>query len=77
MKFTGNCPYKLSRNLNVIFKLLKNGKILIFILFGANDSNFRSCSSNKGDRGSTVVKVLCLKSEGHWFDPSMCQWIFH
>jgi len=23
-----------------------------------------------GDRGSTVVKVLCYKSEGHWFDPS-------
>jgi hypothetical protein len=21
-----------------------------------------------GDRGSTVVKVLCYKSEGHWFD---------
>ena len=31
----------------------------------------------KGDRGSTVVKVLSYKSEGHWFDPSWCQWIFH
>ena len=38
-----------------------------------------------GDRGSTVVKVLCYKSEGrwfdpswcHWIDPSWCQWIFH
>jgi len=29
-----------------------------------------------GDRGSTVVKVLCYKSEGHWFVPSLCQWIF-
>ena len=29
-----------------------------------------------GDRGSTVVKVLCYKSEGRWFDPSWCQWIF-
>ena len=28
------------------------------------------------DRGSTVVKVLCYKSEGRWFDPSLCQWIF-
>jgi len=28
-------------------------------------------------RGSTVVKVLCYKSEGRWFDPSWCQWIFH
>ena len=26
------------------------------------------------DRGSTVVKVLCYKSEGRWFDPSWCQW---
>ena len=23
-----------------------------------------------GDSGSTVVKVLCYKSEGRWFDPS-------
>ena len=30
-----------------------------------------------GDRGSTVVKVLCYKSEGLWFDPSLCEWIFH
>jgi len=30
-----------------------------------------------GDRGSTVVKVLCYKSESRWFDPSRCQWIFH
>ena len=29
-----------------------------------------------GDRGSTVDKVLCHKSEGRWFDPSWCQWIF-
>ena len=29
------------------------------------------------DCGSTVVKVLCYKSEGRWFGPSWCQWIFH
>jgi len=29
-----------------------------------------------GDRGSTVVKVLCYKSEGRWFDRSWCQLIF-
>ena len=23
-----------------------------------------------GDRGNTVVKALCYKSEGRWFDPS-------
>ena len=30
-----------------------------------------------GDRGSTVVKVLCYKSESRWLGPSWCQWIFH
>ena len=30
-----------------------------------------------GDRGGTVVKVLCYKSEGRQFDPTWCQWIFH
>ena len=29
-----------------------------------------------GNRGSTVVKVLCYKSEGRWFDPSRCHWNF-
>ena len=29
-----------------------------------------------GDRGSTVVKVLCYKSKGRWFDPSWCHWNF-
>ena len=36
------------------------------------------CSHDRiEDRGSTVVKPLCYKSEGRWFDPSWCQWIFH
>ena len=25
-----------------------------------------------GDRGGTMVKVLCYKSEGRWFDPRWC-----
>jgi len=29
-----------------------------------------------GDRGSTVVKLLCYKSEGHWFDSRWCYWNF-
>jgi len=29
-----------------------------------------------GSRGGTVAKVLCYKSEGRWFDPSWCHWIF-
>jgi len=28
------------------------------------------------DRGSTVVKMLCYKSEGRWFDLSCCHWNF-
>ena len=24
-----------------------------------------------------MVKVLCYKSVGRWFDPSWCQWTFH
>jgi len=31
---------------------------------------------NSGYRGSSVVKVLCYKSEGRWFDPSWCHWNF-
>ena len=30
-----------------------------------------ACFSN-GDRGGAVVKVLCYKSKGRWFDPSWC-----
>ena len=30
-----------------------------------------------GDRGSTMVKVLCYKLEGRWFKTSWFQWIFH
>ena len=29
-----------------------------------------------GNCGGTVVKVLCYKSEGRWFDPSWCNWNF-
>jgi len=29
-----------------------------------------------GDRGGTMVKVLCYKPEGRWFDPSLCHWNF-
>jgi len=32
--------------------------------------NFIQHISRGGDRGSTVVRVLCYKSEGRWFDPS-------
>ena len=29
-----------------------------------------------GDRDRTVVKVLCYKSEGRWFDRRWCHWNF-
>ena len=32
--------------------------------------------SMRGDRGGTLVKVLCYKSEGRWFDPRRCHWKF-
>ena len=32
--------------------------------------------NTNGARGGTVVKVLCYKSEGRWFDPSWCHWNF-
>ena len=29
-----------------------------------------------GERGGAVVKVLCYKSEGRWFDSRWCHWNF-
>ena len=34
--------------------------------------NFHLINVNRGDRGSTVVKLLCYKLEGRWFDPREC-----
>jgi hypothetical protein len=36
----------------------------------------RPYPGSQGDRGVTVVKVLCYKSEDRWFDPSWCHWNF-
>ena len=33
---------------------------------------FQFLLHENGDRGSTVVKVLCYKSEGRWFDSRWC-----
>ena len=35
-----------------------------------NLDNIAYYTPRLGDRGSTVVKALCYKSEGRWFDPS-------
>jgi len=31
---------------------------------------------SQGDRGSTVVKALCYKSEGRRLDSKLCHWNF-
>ena len=44
---------------------------------GTISISVRKCLSNiMGDRGGTVVKVLCYKSEGRWFDSRWCHWNF-
>ena len=52
-------------------------RLSVFILIGFACTNARTTATEWVDRGSTVVKVLCYKSEGRWFDPSWCHWIFH
>jgi len=52
--------------------------VLCFVLVAVLTLTFISWGGGGGGGGgSTVVKVLCYKSEGRWFDPSWCQWIFH
>ena len=48
---------------------LRNGRLYL----PGNISGTHFCW---GNRGNTVVKVLCYKSEGRWFVPSWCQWVF-
>jgi len=35
-----------------------------------------SAAGGSGDHGSTVVKALCYKSEGSWFDSRWRHWNF-
>jgi hypothetical protein len=46
-----------------VFTICKILVIYIYMLLGTAD-------------GSTVVKVLCYKSEGRWFDSRWCHWNF-
>jgi len=41
---------------------------------GRLESSMQLCYT--GEHDSTVVKVLCYKSEGRWFDTSWCHWNF-
>ena len=49
----------------------------LLALFGAHHILHIGGFKVKGDRGSTVVKMMCYKSEGRWFDPSWCHRNFH
>ena len=42
----------------------------------SEDQNYRHVSSLKGDRDGTLVKVLCYKSDGRWFDSRLYHWNF-
>ena len=57
---------------------LTNSQICLILLvctvpsavFLAAIAGFTPRTKSHGDRSGTVVKVLCYKSEGRWFDPS-------
>ena len=52
-------------------------KIIVFLgCDNIQSDNFHIRTMHCGDSGSTVVKVLCYKSGGRWFDPSWCHWDF-
>ena len=44
--------------------------------FGFVEVEINLIQATLGDRGSTVFKVLCYKSEGRCFDLSWCHWNF-
>ena len=51
--------------------MLVDGSSLVLLQTAIENNVTIICLPNHyGDRGSTVVKVLCYKSEGSWFDPS-------
>ena len=39
---------------------------------GKDDWQYRYTRGRCWDCGGTVVKLLCYKSEGRWFDPGWC-----
>ena len=56
---------------SVVYQKIWYIKFYVLILTG-----FRVQPYSGEDRGSTVVKVLCYKSEGRWFGSRWCQWNF-
>jgi len=52
---------------------VRTGRRFMLLLLRIEIMNF---IPKGGDRGGTVVKVLCYKSEDRWFDPRWCHWNF-
>ena len=61
-----------SSNLALTYKLSNSRKTLRTICIFYKQNFLRYISWH----GGTAVKVLCYKSEGHWFDPRWCHWNF-
>jgi len=66
----------------MVFFIYPSNEGALFVICELYVLNFKDIvfiyvPNKRGDRGSTVVKVLCYKLEGRWFDPSWCHWIFH
>jgi len=71
---------KLNTHLHVVLSLRMSGAV-VYRHFpirphGVQRGSFAFIIDKCGDRSSTVVKVLCYKSEGGWFDSSWCHWNF-
>ena len=65
---TFSIPFSIQRIQRISFSLVSTLILLTWRIWWA---------PNNVDRGSTVVKVLCYKSEGRWFDPSCCYCYWH
>ena len=67
------------KTLHVVMYSKRNIVLNLYVGFGRiiNTLLKHYLITSDGDRGSTVVKVLCYKSKGRWIDPSRCQWMFH
>jgi len=85
MYFTLQCVTNFAWTCICVLPKIIASKFKILIAYNGGYSNWISSKFSclyiyiyyLGDRGSTMVKVLCYKSEVRCFDPSWCQWIFH
>jgi hypothetical protein len=63
---------------HIFFNLLSATSNLFFLTlrYLVPTRKIRSVNIYYGERGGTVVKVLCYKSEGRWFDSRWGRWNF-